>query len=425
MDEEMNETPLRVGIVGAGQRGAGVYAEALARRPSMARIVAVADPDEDRRERLAARHEVPPEGRFDGWEALLSAPRPPELLVVATPDTLHVAPAQAALARGIHLLLEKPIAPTLSEVLALEDAAAKSSGTVTVAHVLRHAAFFATLRELLRAGRIGDLVGVDHVENVGHWHFAHSYVRGNWRRQDESSPMILAKACHDLDLLRWLVDEPCEEVHSLGALHHFRPGNAPEGATDRCLGGCAVERRCPYSAIRIYLERFGGDAGWPNDVVAPGGGPGALLDALREGPYGRCVYHGDNDQPDHQVVSLRFAGGVTATLTVTAFSEENTRTIHLMGTHGEIRGHMAQGTLRLHDFAAGREEVVHVGSSLGHAAADDTLVFDLLTRLRRGDGAGRTALSASIDSHVMAFAAEASRHSGRPVRPDALRPRVS
>lgn len=417
----MNDAPLRVAILGAGQRGADVYAAAFARRPGLARITAVADPDATRRERLARRHDVPEDARFDGWASLLAGPRLADLLVIATPDALHLAPAKAALAQGYNLLLEKPIAPSLPEVLELERVARDAAGSVTVAHVLRHAAFFATLRELLAAGRIGDLVGIDHVENIGHWHFAHSYVRGNWRREDESSPMILAKACHDLDLLRWLVDRPCTEVHSRGALHHFTRAHAPEGSTERCLDGCAVERTCPYSAVRIYLERFGAQPVWPNSVVAGDGGAERLATALRDGPYGRCVYQCDNDVPDHQTTLLSFEGGVTATLTVTAFSEENTRTVHLMGTHGEIRGHMGEGRLTLRDFAAGREEVVRVGGAEGHGAADQALVYDLLTRLGTDAGPGRTALSASVESHLMAFAAEASRHTGRPVRPDTLR----
>lgn len=408
--------PLTFAVLGAGNRGANVFAAALARRPALARVVAVADPDPERRERLAERHAVPAAQRFSGWEALLDGPRRADVLIVATPDALHVAPAEAALARGYHLLLEKPIAPTLGEVLRLQQAAAHAEGTVTVAHVLRHSAFFATLRELVRAGRIGRLIGIDHVENVGHWHFAHSYVRGNWRRQDESSPMILAKACHDLDVLRWIVDAPCEEVASWGDLHWFRRDNAPDGSTDRCLDGCAVERVCPYSAVRIYLERFAGRRGWPNDVLAPDGDPAEVLRALQEGPYGRCVYRSDNDAVDHQVATLRFRGGVTATLTVTAFSEENTRTVHLMGSDGEIRGHMESGVLTLRDFAAGREERIDTGGGPGHRDADEALLHDLVGRLRAGGGEGRTGLRASVESHLMAFAAERSRHqAGRPV----------
>lgn len=412
--------PLTVAVIGAGNRGADVYARALADLGGAARVVAVADPDPERRARLADRHGVLPDGRFDGWSALLAGDRLAELAIVATPDALHTGPAVEALRRGYHLLLEKPIAPDAAGVRAIARAAADAPGTVTVAHVLRHAAFFRTVRGLVADGRVGRPIGIDHVENVGHWHFAHSYVRGAWRREDRASPMILAKACHDLDVLRWLADAPCEEVFSRGERRWFRVENAPEQAPERCIDGCPVEERCPYSAPRIYLERFAEQCGWPRSVVAHDGGDEAVRAALASGPYGRCVYRCDNDVADHQVATLRFANGLTATLTVTAFSEENTRTLRIFGSHGELEGHLESGRIVLRDFAAGREERIEAGAADGHAEADRALVRDLVARLRGDAGAGATELAASIDSHLMAFAAERSRREGGPVRPAAL-----
>ena len=414
--------PVTLAIVGAGNRGADVYAHHLESMPDAARVVAVADPDPERLDRLADRHGVPAVGRYAGWHELLARPRLADALVLATPDALHVQPALAALERGYGLLLEKPIAPTLDEVRTLAAAARAADASVTVAHVLRYGEFFATLKRLLTEGRIGQLVNVQHTENIGHWHFAHSYVRGNWRREADASPMILAKACHDLDMLRWLVGRPCVSVASHGGLRHFRREAAPPGSTERCTGGCAVERSCPYSAIRIYEERFAGERGWPTTVVHPDPTPGRLRHALEVGPYGRCVYRSDNDVADHQVAALAFDGGVAATLTVSAFTEENTRTVHLMGTHGEIHGHMGRGEIAIGDFARREREVVRVhASGDGHAGGDEGLVRDFVARLRgEATGAAITSLDASIESHLMAFAAERSRHEGRTVRLDAL-----
>lgn len=416
-DAPVTTAPVTIAVVGAGNRGADVYARHLADLPGATRIVAVAEPDPGRRDRLAERHGVPPEARFDGWEALLARPRLADALVLATPDALHLGPAREALRRGYHLLLEKPIAPTLGEVNALAEAARGTDATVTVAHVLRYTPFFGAIARLLDKGRIGDLVSIQHTESIGHWHFAHSYVRGNWRREADASPMILAKACHDLDLLRWLVGRPCRSVASYGGLRHFRAEQAPDGSTERCTGGCAVERTCPYSAVRIYLERFAGERGWPNSVVTPDPTPERIHEALDTGPYGRCVYRCDNDVADHQVVALDFDGGVAATLTVAAFTEANTRTIHLMGTHGEIHGHMSRGEIVLHDFAHGTREVLHVDAGDDpHGGGDAGIVRDFVARLR-GQRTGRAAtdLATSIESHRMAFAAERSRHEGRVV----------
>ena len=408
-------SPISVAVVGAGNRGGDVYAQHLRGLRGAAEVVALADPSQERLDAVGDRHGVARELRFRDWRDLLERDRLADAVVIATPDLLHVEPAIAALERGYHLLLEKPIAPTLEGVRAIANAAARASGSVTVSHVLRYSELFATIKALLEAGRIGGLISVQHTENIGYWHFAHSYVRGNWRNEAGSSPMILAKACHDLDLLRWLVGTPCLSVSSYGGLHHFRRDQAPPGSTDRCVSGCEVERRCPYSAIRIYLERFEGRPGPPGSLVEPA--PEFVRQQLETGPYGRCVYRCDNDVVDHQVVAMQFDGGVSVNLTVSAFTEDNTRTIHLMGSHGEIRAHMGKGEIIVNDFSAGTQEIVQVmPSGQGHTGADEGLVRDFVARLR-GDvtGPALTSLAASIESHEMAFAAEESRKEGRMV----------
>ncbi len=422
-----SDVPLAIAILGAGNRGADVYGELIARRAGQARIVAVADADPDRLREVGRRFALDAGALFASADDLLAKAGHLDGVVVATPDRHHVAPTVAALERGIHVLLEKPIAPDLEGVRAIQAAAARpGAGTVTVAHVLRYTPFFRTLKELLDGGRTGRTVAIQHTENIGYFHFAHSYVRGNWRREGDSSPMLLAKACHDLDILRWLVGDRCEALTSIGDLAHFRAENAPEGATDRCMDGCAVERSCPYSAVRIYLERFEGVTDWPNSVVARGGGEAALVDALRRGPYGRCVYRSDNDVVDHQLVQLAFANGVAVALTVQAFSASITRTLHVMGTHGEILGDLDGGWLELHDFAHDRSERISVGGAgARHGGGDDALVVDYLERLRRrregrATGTAPSDLAASVESHLMAFAAERSRAEARRVRLDEM-----
>lgn len=408
-------------LVGAGNRGGSTYGGYALRHPAEARVVALADPDPAKRERLARAHGLPPERAFADWSALLAEDRLADAVVIATPDALHPACVQAALAKGYEVLLEKPIAPTLEGVREVLVAAKDAQGTVTVAHVLRYTSFFQTLKRLLVDGRIGHLVTVQLTENVGYWHFAHSFVRGNWRREDLSSPMILAKSCHDLDILRWLVDLPCVRVASSGSLSHFRAENAPPGSTERCTEGCAVERTCPYSAKRIYLERFGARPGWPNEVLTDAPDADSVLLALETGPYGRCVYRCDNDVVDNQSVVLTFEGGVSASLTVSAFTERNTRTLHVMGSHGEIHGDLESGELVIDDFSSGGREVVRTVAGSGHVDGDDALVRDFLARMRGDDtGAGLTDLSVSVESHLMAFAAERSRREGVAVAMDPL-----
>ena len=201
--------PVRVGVIGAGHRGRDVYAGYCLAHPDEANVEAVADPDPTRRHRLADRHGLPPHARFEHWRDLLAHADRLDGVVIATPDAAHVDPAIEALQGELDVLIEKPIHPTREGVRRLRDAAREATATVTVAHVLRYTPFFQTIRRLLDEGRIGELVTIEHTENIGYWHFAHSYVRGNWRRTVETSPMILAKACHDLDLLRWFAGRPC------------------------------------------------------------------------------------------------------------------------------------------------------------------------------------------------------------------------
>ncbi len=416
--------PARIAILGAGHRGGDVYAPAAADASDLVRVVALADPRPERRAAVGARSHVADARRFADWRALLAEVAAGRLaldaVVVATPDADHVEPTEAALALGLDVLLEKPIAPDLAGVRRVARAAAASHGRVTVAHVLRHAPVFRSLAAGLREGALGRLVGIDHVEHVGHWHFAHSYVRGPWRRQADASPMLLAKACHDLDLLRWWADAPCERVTSSAAPRHFRMEAAPADAPERCTDGCPVEASCPYEARRTYLGRFGARPVWPNLVLTSAPTEARLLEALRTGPFGRCVYRCDNDVVDHQVVALEFASGVRASLTVTAFSAEMTRTVRAWGTHGEVEAHFSAGTLRWSDFRTGAQRLESCGSSgEGHEAADRALARDWFERVAgvHGTDPGATELSTSLESHTIAFAAERARHEGGWVDP--------
>jgi predicted dehydrogenase len=413
------QQPITFALLGAGQRGAEVYAEYLHAHPKEAQLVAAADPDPERLERVRLRHGLKKTQLFRDWRKLLDKPKLADALIVATPDPLHLAPALRGLELGYHVLLEKPIATREEDLDKLAEAAAASEATVTVAHVLRYTPFFSKIKELLESGRIGKLMSVIHLENIGYWHFAHSYVRGNWRNLEVGAPLVLAKACHDLDLLRWLVGAPCTRLSSFGELGYFTPEHAPEGAADYCLD-CPVERNCAFSAVRFYVEEQRDNHGWPVSVISKDTSLEGRIEALRDGPYGRCVYKSDNDIADHQVLALEFENGVLATLTISAFTKENTRTLKLMGSKGEIRGHLEKGEIELRDFVSGEETLIRVATGKGHAGGDVGLMnafVRFLASAKRGDGseAPLTSLAASLDSHRMAFAAEEARLEGKVV----------
>ena len=416
-----SRAPVTLLIVGAGDRGAG-YAQFARKLPRRARVVGVAEPRAAHRERMAQDFHLPPGRVFQDWRAAADRPRMADAVIIATQDAMHVEPAEAFARKGYAMLLEKPMAPNPRDCRRIVAAVKAAGIPFAVCHVLRYTAYTRRLQKLLAAGAVGDIVSVQHLEPVGWWHQAHSFVRGNWRNERESSSMLLAKSCHDLDWLRAIVGRPCRRVSSFGSLYHFRPEQRPAGAAARCLD-CAVEPRCPYSAKRIYMEFLRrGYHGWPLSVLTTDLTPSGVRAALATGPYGRCVYACDNDVVDHQVVNLVFDGGVTAAFTMTAFNEGGGRQTKIFGTRGEITG---DSTYLTHfDFRSRRKTVIDTRmkdhSILGgHGGGDGGLMDAFLRSVAENDPRHiSSGLDETLESHLIVFAAEESRRTGRivPIR---------
>jgi predicted dehydrogenase len=409
------DRPVTSAMVGAGQRGFG-YGEWIARHPDRARVLAVAEPRDHQREEFARRHGIPPERSFRTWQELAGAPRLADAAIVATQDSEHAGPAITLADNGYHLLVEKPLAPTERECTELVRAVTDAGVLFAVCHVLRYRPYTRLVKRLLDEGRIGDVMSVQHLEPVGHWHYAHSYVRGNWRRRDQASFMLLAKSGHDIDWLRHIVGRPIERVSSFGSLAHFRRSQQPAGAADRCLS-CEIEPDCPYSAPRLYLGMIrAGRTGWPVSVITDDVSEAGVRTALRDGPYGRCVYACDNDVVDHQVVAMEFGGGVTATFTMTAFTPHLDRRTQIFGTHGYLDGTGERVTV--HDFLTGEVSAHDVASAgqdagAGHGGGDAGLLDAFTTAVSTGDAAHILSGPAeSLESHRAVFAAERARLTG-------------
>jgi len=406
-------------VLGAGARG-NVFASFAEQFPERARIVAVADPRADRRDALADQLGVAAGQRFADWRELAARERLADAVVVATPDHEHAAPAARFAELGYHVLLEKPIAPTWAECLQVVEAVERSGVILAVCHVMRYTAYTEAVKQVVAEGRLGQIVGVEHLEPVGWWHFAHAYVRGNWRRADQAGPSLLTKCCHDLDWLRYVVGRPAVAVSSRGGLHHFTAASRPPGAADRCLD-CAVEPTCPYSATRLYLGFLDDPKRktWPLSVLTTDLTEQGVRRALREGPYGRCVYACDNDVADHQVVTIEFDGGVTVTLTMSAFTPYGRRRTRIMGARGFLEGDGHQITVT--DFVTGEATPVPVDDSAavaggGHGGGDFGVIGAFADAVASGDRSLIcTGPRESLDSHQMAFAAERSRLTGAPV----------
>ncbi len=402
-------------VVGAGLRGVGYARRAAA--AGRARVVAVAEPDDERSARFRTEFNLPAERVYRDWTELAAAGRLADAAIVATHDQLHTEPAVAMAGLGYHLMLEKPMATTESDAVRIVEAVEHNKVIFALCHVLRYTRYTALLKGVLDGGRIGKVVSVQHLEPVGWWHQAHSFVRGGWHDSRTSSPMLLAKACHDIDWLMYLVGQPVSRVSSFGRLSHFRPEARPPGAADRCLD-CAIEPQCPYSAPRLYLSCLGDPDRqfWPLSAVTLDHTEAGVREALRTGPYGRCVYASDNDVVDHQVVSLEFADGATGSFTMTAFTPFEQRKTRLFGTHGYVDGDGVR--LRVVDFRSGAEEVLQTrtgNASLvaDHGDGDGALVETFLAAVAANDPSLLNSdATTSLASHRVVWAAEEARRDG-------------
>lgn len=405
-------------FIGMGGRGTK-YSKIQFKYPDEMEIVAIAD---TRRCRLDAANEylhLPEERLFDGADALLAQPKLADVLVIATQDAQHREHALKALEKGYDILLEKPIACTIEDCHEISEAAKKYGRRVIICHVLRYTPFYREIKRLIDEGAIGKVESIQATEQVGYYHYAHSFVRGNWHKMETSSPMILAKSCHDMDILLWLTGKKCLKVSSFGSLDYFKAENCPPCAPERCMDGCELD--CPFHAEKFYLSRI---PEWPANILNPKPTEENIREALRTTDYGKCVFKMDNDVVDHQVVNMLLEGGATVSFTMCGFTELQKRNIFIMGTEGEIIGDMKDRKIKVTRFNKPPVEIdlnAICSDFTGHGGGDSGMIYDVI-RLFRGDDFDTSAITSierSVESHYVAFAAEHSRiHEGEAVDMD-------
>lgn len=399
------DKPLTAVIIGAGGRG-NVYAQYADQYPGSLQIVGVSDINEFRREKMGDRFSVKASYRFGDWSEVFKQPKFADIVFITTPDNLHYEPCMKALEMGYHVLLEKPAAQTEKECTDILKQSRKYNRIVAICHVLRYAPYFKALKKTVDSGKIGELVSIQHLEPIERIHFSHSYVRGNWNNSKNTTPAIISKSCHDLDILRWIVGKPCKEVTAFGSLSYFKSSKAPKGAAKRCLD-CPIEAQCAFSAKKIYYDRrtwlhvfdLSGDKQQQGEQI---------LSYLRTSDYGRCVFHSDNDQPDHFIMNMKFEDDVTVAFSMEALTSYGGRRTRIMGTKGDIVGDMQIFTIT--DFLTGKQEKWGTDINDGHGGGDLRLIRDLLWAVDKGDELLLTStIDASIESHVMGFKAEEAR----------------
>lgn len=422
---------LKVILIGAGNRGE-VYTDLMKKLPEKYQVVAVADPEVTRREHFKTLHGMAEENCCKHYDELLSREKFADLVIISTQDKLHYDPAMKAIEKGYDILLEKPIAPTAKECLDIKNAAEAKGVRVIVCTVLRYTPLYGTVKQLILDGKLGDIVSITHEECVGNIHQSHSFVRGNWGNEERSACMLLAKSCHDLDLLPWLIGKKCKKIQSFGALSHFHAKNAPADAPERCIEGCP-HKDCFYNAEQLYLHTEDpAERKWFRTTSTLKQDPTdeEVEAAQWNTQYGKCVYKCDNDVVDHQTLNMLFEDDITATFSMNAFNRGG-RFTNIYGTKGEIRislsgGSVAYPAINFFDFATREWSQIEAGSGSneltgGHGGGDAGIVnclYDYLT------GQGKTeaipTIGESCHNHILVFAAEQARHTGTIVDVDAF-----
>ena len=405
---------LKVILIGAGNRGE-TYTDIMLKAANRFQLVAVVDPKDSRRNNIMQKHSIPENMCFRHWDELFALGKIADVAIIATQDQMHFEPSMKAIGLGYDLLLEKPVSPDVEECRAIARYAQEMGAKVVVCHVLRYTPFFTTIKTLIDAGKLGDLISINHEEAVGNVHQSHSFVRGNWGNTGRSAPMLLAKSCHDLDILQWLVGKKCKKIQSFGTLRHFRAENAPEGAPEYCIEGCPQADACPYNAVKLYLDDK--ENAWFREACTKESHPTDAMveNAIRTTLYGKCVYRCDNDVVDHQIVNMIFEDDVTVSFTMCAFNKGG-RFIHIMGTKGELRAAMdgSDSPIWLYEFETKQTTQIPIrgtdGIAGGHGGGDTGIVESLYEYLQgtyRGNAISEIGIS--VDNHLLVFAAEESR----------------
>lgn len=415
MERTSEAKPITIVAIGAGNR-TNKYLEYAVRNPGRLKLVGVAERNDIRRHAVAAKFGLTPEQCFADYERFFENPVPADAILIGTPENMHFEPCMKAIEAGYNVLLEKPIAQSLPECCRIAEAARRKGVIVGVCHVLRYHPYFIKIKEIVDSGQLGRIISISHLAAVGLDRTTHGFVRGMWRREEITNPMLISKCCHDIDFLLWLTGAHCRSLSSFGSLRWFRAENAPAGAGRRCLD-CAIESACPFSARDLYYVR----RDWVANFDVPEGKTldETILEELRTGMYGRCVYHCDNDVVDHQLLAMEMEGEVTVSLSMEMFTADDFRKTHVRLTGGEIDGD--ERTLRVRRFRGGDERTYDFSDIVGqpfHAGADLHLIGDFIRALRDPGYPFLTTIEDSIESHRICYDAERSRRTGTTIRVD-------
>lgn len=428
----MENKPITAIIVGAGHRSF-VYSELAKTNPEMLKIVGVADPNPIRRKKAMDYFGFKEDMCFENAEELAKKGKLADTVINGTMDEQHLETAVPLLDAGYDMLLEKPFAPNEEEMRQIVNCAKKNNSKVMICHVLRYTPFYYAIKERIVNGEIGDIINIQTTEHVSYHHLSTSYIRGKWANSDKChTSMLLAKCCHDLDIIMWMMSETKpKQISSFGGKFQFKPENAPKEAGTICMKDCPLVDTCVYSTKRLYIDHPDRWAFYVWDALE-GKKNVTIEDKIAlmksDSPYSRCIYKCDNNVVDHQSVLINFESGATGTHNMVGGSAEPRREIHIIGTKGEIFGNFEESKFTVlkidpspdaHNEECDVEEVDlrvtgdMVGAYGGHGGGDERLAADFVKFIRgEKPSLACTSIFDSVAGHLSVYLADKSRENG-------------
>jgi len=402
---------VKLALIGAGNRGRGIFGQYALDMPHRCKFIAVVEPDKDKREFFAARHGIPPENVFTDLENLKAKiPHGIDGAVIATQEDQRLDPIQFAMEQNWHILVEKPLCTNPQDMIKLYDATKDYAKIIIVCHQMRLTPVFKTIKSLIDSGKYGEVVTIHHSECLCYSHMAHSFVRG-FLNNSRLTTMLLSKSCHDLDIISYLLNRKAEKICSFGALNYFTKANCPENAPKFCLQGCPHSQSCPYSVLKLYFNDDTDQAYLRQMGVVRD--KDHLRELLSSNRFGKCVFQSDNDVVDNQTVQILFEGGVTVGFAMCGHNGVERRITKISMTNGEIECDFSDGLIKVWSFEPLQKDTIELAIKGTHGGGDRAIMDNFIDAIESGDKSGLlTPIQDSLQGHMMVFAAEESRKTG-------------
>ena len=388
----------RIVIIGAGVRGRYTYGDFFKRNKDLYEVVAIVENKIGRREKFKEIFNLPDEKVFKDINSFFKEEKIADAVIISSIDNTHYEASIRALEKGYDVLVEGPVANSLDKLIHLQNICERNTEKIFMAAMTyRYSNFFNKLKEIIDSQELGQLININYNSYIGYEKFSHYYVRGNWRLDSDTSPIILTNSCYDLDMLEYLTNSTCEKISSFGNLNYFKRENFNQEMSELCIS-CGVDKECPYFVQGIYLNNKDLSKGVHINPTEEN-----LNEILKSCQYGQCVYSCDNNVSDNMICILKFKNNITASLNISAFTKEENKDLRLMFSQGEIYANFQKCSIVIKRFIDNEDKIIEVSKE----NLDEKLIKDFLDRIKNKDNKNMISdVYSTINSHITAFAGE-------------------